>query len=116
MDKTYVCILDVYLEEKYSDKGTYYLIEDKQLADLIVRVRQLEFEKDAANRRNVQIQKRLATKLDRATKKAHTYKIELGRCVRKLTRIYKRLFDYHFCDYGDIERAKNYVEDWRKNV
>lgn len=92
MDKTYVCILDVYLEEKQSEKGTYYIVDDKQLTDLMLRVRKLEFEKDRAVRRNVQIQKCLAAKLDRATKKAHTYKVEMNRYRRKLTRIYKHVY------------------------
>lgn len=54
-------------------------------------------------------------KINKYKKRAHTYKVEMERCRRKLTRMYQMLYDMYYCDYGDKEDAKQLVKEW-KNV
>lgn len=110
-DKVYFAIFDEYLEEVPNKEGCYY-ITDNTLTKFVYYVRHLELMKEFSDKR----EKNLNKKVKHYYTLAHTYKVELGRCRRKLTRIYKRLFDYNYCDFGDVEGAKRYVEYWRKNV
>ena len=45
----------------------------------------------------------------------HKYKIELGRCVRKLTRLYKFLYKKNYNTYGIKFLAEAYIKEL-KNV
>lgn len=98
-----------------ADKIHYHDVEGRSYEELINYIRNMEKEiYRLTNDRNYY--RTLCKKAKHYYTMQHVYKIELGRCRRKLTRIYKRLFDYHYCDFGDVERAKSYAEEWRKNV
>lgn len=114
-EKPKVCILDCYFEQ-LDDEGSYYKISDEELSKFIVSVRAMEDEIRLIKNRHNYLMKINEQRLKHYYTMQHVYKVELGRCRRKLTRIYKRLFDYHYCDFGDVKRAKKYVEEWRKNV
>lgn len=58
----------------------------------------------------------LSRKSDFYRYKAHVYKIELGRCVRKLTRIYEHKMQLAVLAYvlGKLpEKPHEYVDRWR---
>ena len=99
-ENEYVVLDDVYFTKVDGDK---YIIEDKELSKLIVKYRCLEREYknvcDCSKRYYKQYKERVKKYYDLA----HTYKIELGRCRRKLTRIYRAF------DTLKIEMLKQYI-------
>lgn len=108
-----VCILDCYFEQMNKD-GSYYKISDKELSLLIARVNATEHELDIVINRSNYNQRRADKEIKKWRTLAHIYKIELGRCVRKLTRIYKQcylecLFDKRYGRYNS-EYAQNAVK------
>ena len=110
-DKTYFAIFDEYLEEVPNKEGCYY-ITDNTLMKFVYYVRHIELMQEFSEKRI----KNLNKKVKHYYTLAHTYKVELGRCRRKLTRIYRSLFEYVYFNVGDIETTKKHVEHWRKNV
>lgn len=110
-DKTYFAIFDEYLEEVPNKEGCYYITDDV-LTKFVYQMRHLEYMKEFSDKRV----KNLNKKVKHYYTLVHVYKVELGRCRRKLTRIYKRLFNHFYCDFGDVEGAKSYVDYWRKHV
>lgn len=61
--------------------------------------------------------KKEAEKTEHYKKLAHTYKVELGRCVRKLTRIYERQLEVAVLAYafGKLNmQPHEYVDMWRQ--
>lgn len=98
-EDAYICILDCYFEPINKDLS-YYKISDKELTRLVAEVRSLELEKDIMKGRYEIYIKRYVERIKKLEHDKHVYKIELGRCVRKLTRIYKRI--YEVCVIGNI--------------
>lgn len=86
-----VCILDCYFEQM-NKNGSYYRISDKELAILVARVNTLEYEKNIVINRSNYHYRRMDKEIKKWRTLAHVYKIELGRCVRKLTRIYEEVY------------------------
>lgn len=93
-DKEYFAIFDEYLE-KVPDKEDCYYITDNTLVHFIYEMTLLERQKSKAEnslyrlRREVKHYKTLT----------HTYKVEMNRCVRKLTRIYDKIRRYAMMNY-----------------
>ena len=109
MDKESICVLDIYFEhydnfkynkEMYNEFGRKFF--EEQYRKCVDR-----YENKIIYYKNI----------------AHIYKIELGRCVRKLTRIYK-LFDKYiftvFKHYPIGSAEFNFyikcIEDMRKEI
>ena len=86
-----VCILDCYFEQMNKD-GSYYKISDKDLSKLVINIRELEFEREKTNARWNRYSRICNKKIKKLEHEKHVYKVELGRCVRKLTRIYQNVF------------------------
>lgn len=112
----YMQILDCRFEA-LNDDLTYYKISDKELNKLILNVSEIKHERDVADSRY----KRYATvchrKIKRLEHEKHVYKVELGRCVRKLTRIYQNVYKAGLLGYvmgiSDI-RAKESVDVFKR--
>ena len=105
-------------EEKEKIWNNYYAkvhkidVEGVSNTKLIEIIRDLESENYILrNDRNYYYN--LSRKSDFYRHKAHVYKIELGRCVRKLTRIYQNVFVagclYHLFS-GTEKSGKEYVD------
>ena len=101
-----VCILDCYFEQM-NKAGSYYRISDKELSLLIARVNATEHELNLVINRNNYNQRRADKEIKKWRTLAHVYKIELGRCVRKLTRIYEEVYAIgallHFVYHNDCK-------------
>ena len=98
-----------------ADKIHYHDVDGRSYEELIRYIRDMEKEiYRLTNDRNYY--KNICKNAIKYKSLVHVYKVELGRCRRKLTRIYKRLFNHFYCDFGDVEGAKSYVDYWRKNV
>lgn len=111
-----VCILDCYFEQM-NKEGSYYRISDKELALLVGRVNALEHEKDIVINRSNYHYRRMDKEIKKWRTLAHVYKIELGRCVRKLTRIYEKQMQVAVLAYalGKLpEKPNEYVDRWRQ--
>ena len=85
----YVTILDCYFKVVYNQEETKYIIGDEDLARLVERVHTMERVNKRIHERHECYYKYANEKINELKKEKHVYKIELGRCVRKLTRIYK---------------------------
>ena len=82
----------------YSDVHTIK-VENLSRNELILYLRELESENYVLrNDRNYYYE--LSRKAESYRIKAHIYKVELGRCTRKLTRLYKKLYNYAFACYA----------------
>lgn len=92
-EKPKVCILDCYFEQ-LDDEGSYYKISDEELSKFIVSVRAMEDEIRLIKNRHNYLMKIDAEKLKHYYTMQHVYKVELGKCRRKLTRIYKHIFTF----------------------
>lgn len=86
-----VCILDCYFEQMNKD-GSCYKISDKDLSKLVINIREIEFEREKEKARFERYAKICNKRIKKLEREKHVYKIELGRCVRKLTRIYQYVF------------------------
>lgn len=104
-DKTYFAIFDEYLEEVPNKEGCYY-ITDNVLTKFVYQVRHFELMQEFSDKRI----KNLNKKVKHYYTLAHTYKIELGRCRRKLTRIYKYFYDWYYTDFGRADEAARYIK------
>ena len=93
-----VCILDCYFEQMNKD-GSYYRVSDKELSLLIARVNATEHELNVVINRSNANQRKADKEIKKWRTLAHIYKIELGRCVRKLTRIYENVYKTTFISY-----------------
>ena len=90
-EELYYCVLDCYFKA-LDDDLSYYKISDKEISKLIINVRELEFERNQSNARWKRYSKTCNEKIKKLEHEKHVYKVELGRCVRKLTRIYQNVF------------------------
>lgn len=107
-DKVYFAIFDEYLEEVPNKEGCYYITDDV-LTKFIYQIRHLEFMKEFSDQ-NI---RKLNRKVKHYYTLAHTYKVELGRCRRKLTRIYEKIYYSAFANYAlglSDKRAKEIVD------
>lgn len=84
----YVVIGDIYFTKVDEDK---YIITDAELSKLIIKYRTLEMDLERSRDWYNRYTKRTETKIKHYYTLAHTYKVELGRCRRKLQRIYERI-------------------------
>ena len=112
-DKTYFAIFDEYLEEVPNKEG-YYYITDNVLIKFVYQVRHFELMQEFSDKRI----KNLNKKVKHYYTLAHTYKVELGRCRRKLTRIYKKIYQDAFANYviGLTNMRAKEVVDIFKNL
>lgn len=111
-DKTYFAIFDEYLEEVPNKEGCYYITDDV-LTKLVYLVRHFELMQEFSDKR----EKNLNKKVKHYYTLAHTYKVELGRCRRKLTRIYEKIYYSAFATYAlglSDTRAKEIVDIFKK--
>ena len=84
-ENEYVVIGNIYFTKVDEDK---YIITDEELSKLIIKYRTLEsFFENKYNRYN-KYREQAEKRIEYYHTLAHTYKVELGRCRRKLTRIY----------------------------
>ena len=84
--------------KRYNDIHTIK-VENLSRNELISYLRELESENYVLrNDRNYYYE--LSRKAESYRIKAHIYKVELGRCTRKLTRIYQRLYRYAYLTYS----------------
>ena len=116
-EKEYVCILDCYFELMPKSKGSYYKISDKELNKLIVSYRVLENEMNFVKHQTSYYMDRQCKRISELKRKNHVYKIELGRCVRKLTRIYEKQLQVAVLAYalGKLDmKPHEYVDTWRQ--
>ena len=86
----YICILDCYFEQMNKD-GSYYRISDEDLSKLVINIREIEFTRDKEIARFKRYAKICNNHIKKLERERHVYKVELGRCVRKLTRIYQEV-------------------------
>ena len=111
-DKVYFAIFDEYLEEAPNKEGCYY-ITDNVLTKFVYQVRHFELMQEFSEKRI----KNLNKKVNHYYTLAHTYKVELGRCRRKLTRIYEKIYYSAFANYAlglSDKRAKEIVDIFKK--
>ena len=110
-----VCILDCYFEQM-NKAGSYYRIKDRELALLVARVNALEHEKNIVINRSKYHYSRMDKEIKKWRTLAHVYKVELGRCVRKLTRIYQEVlaigYLLHYI-YGNECSPKDLVDSFK---
>ena len=101
-EKEYIAILDCYFEylNDINAVERYYKISDTELSKLCVKVRTIEHEKASAKTYYNYVLRELKSDIKELKKQNHVYKIELGRCVRKLTRIYQKLYKYAYLTYA----------------
>lgn len=115
-ENEYVVINDIYFTKVDENK---YIITDEELSKLIIKYRNLEMDLERSRNWYNRYTKRTETKIKHYYTLAHTYKVELGRCRRKLTRIYRvfndiqadvviRLIDK--CDYKVLVWLLEFVE------
>lgn len=111
-EKPKVCILDCYFEQ-LDNEGSYYKISDEELSKFIVSVRAMENEIRLIKNRHNYLMKINEQRLKHYYTMQHVYKVELGRCRRKLTRIYRymyrmafKLWVTHSIDYKPSELVK----------
>lgn len=115
-EEFYVCALDCYFEA-INDDSTYYKINDEELSKLIVRIRQIEFERDSIKNAWRRYKKIYDEEIKKLKHEKHVYKVELKRCVRKLTRIYEKKMQIAELAYslGNLpEKPHEYVDRWRQ--
>lgn len=93
-----VCVLDCYFEQM-NKAGRYYKISDKDLSKLIINIREIEFEREKEKVRFERYARICNKRIKKLERERHVYKIELGRCVRKLTRIYENVYRASFIGY-----------------
>ena len=87
-ENEYVVIDDIYFTKVDGDK---YLITDGELSKLIIKYRCLEREYKNLQYYSKRHIEGIETKAKKYYTMAHVYKVELGRCRRKLTMIYKEI-------------------------
>lgn len=97
-ENEYVVIDDIYFTKVDGDK---YLITDTELSKLIVKYRCLERDYEGLRSKFRKNTKRYEEKIKHYYTLAHTYKVELGRCRRKLTMIYKEIPAIDIDLYGE---------------
>ena len=106
MDKESICVLDIYFEhydnfkynkEMYKDA---YVISGKDLGLLEDKIMAIEYRGKFFEKQYTKCVDRYENKIAYYKNIAHVYKIELGRCIRKLTRIYKKLYRDSFLTYA----------------
>lgn len=85
-ENEYVVLADIYFTKVDEDK---YLITDGELSKLIIKYRTLEMDFERARNWQKKYYKQTQERIKHYYTIAHTYKVELGRCRRKLTRIYR---------------------------
>ena len=85
-ENEYVVIDDIYFTKVDEDK---YLITDGELSKLLEKYECLERRHKKLIERVLRYTTAMEAKVEKYHTLAHTYKVELGRCRRKLTRIYK---------------------------
>lgn len=103
--ESYVCVLNCYFKALDGDM-LYFKISDKELSKLMTNVEKIKFERDSNDE-----------KIKRLQHEKHMYKVELGRCVRKLTRIYEELYAIgallHFVYHNDCT-PKDLVDSFKR--
>ena len=104
-EKTYFAIFDEYLEEVPNKEGCYYITDDV-LTKFVYRMRHLEL----MNEFSKQNREKLNKKVKHYHTLAHTYKIEMNRCRRKLTRLYKYIYYCYYIDFGRKDEAARYIK------
>lgn len=87
-ENVYVVIDDIYITQINEDE---YMLTDAEVTKLIAKYRQLEFRYDQLWNKSKKDNMRAEKNIDYYRNLAHTYKVELGRCRRKLQRIYERI-------------------------
>ena len=82
--------LEVLDENVIKMEDGYYKISDESLTRIIMKIIDFQYR----NRRLKMLADSYKDKYNRYKMKAHIYKVELGRCRRKLTNIYKMFKSY----------------------
>lgn len=109
----YICLLDEYFDIEFDNENEYYTISKDCMERLYKKIAQKEFEAKFFNKQYNKCVDLLKDKNNIYRKRAHTYKVEMERCRRKLTRMYRMLYDMYYCDYGDKEDAEQLVKEWK---